>query len=100
MLGNGSGFMLKAIGKFQHKRLVSNLQPGGLTIMRSEFAFGQLGAASRRKGALALCLTLCTLGLGLSANGQNRKATIITVDAPGAFEGTFPQGITPAGAIT
>src|SRR5437660_5278419 len=54
------------------------------------------------KGVLALCMTLCTLGLGLSrtANG----ATITTFDASGAGrgigQGTFPKGINAAGAIT
>ena len=73
-------------------------------MMRSRFAFGQFGAASRGKGALALCLALCTLGLGLSAKAQDRKATIITFDAPGAgtgtFQGTIPEDINPAGVIT
>ena len=68
--------------------------------MREQLAFAQFGAAARRIGALALCLALCALGPGLSANAQDRQATIITFDAPGSIEGTFPQGITPAGAIT
>jgi len=41
---------------------------------------------------------------GLSANAQQRKAAIITFDAPGAGtgsgQGTFPFAINPAGAIT
>src|SRR5262249_4194671 len=56
--------------------------------------------------ALAVCLTLATLGLGLSANAQERTPTFITFDAPGAgtgpFQGTVPQSVdcmNPAGAI-
>jgi len=72
--------------------------------MRNRFAFVQLRAAAGRKGALALCLGLFTLGLGHSAKAQNRKATIITFNAPGAGtgsgQGTFPLAINPAGTIT
>src|SRR5215831_15680961 len=65
--------------------------------------------------ALAVCLTLATLGLGLSANAQARTPTFTTFDAPGAGtgpgHGTFitydppgkigsvAQSINPAGAI-
>jgi hypothetical protein len=59
-------------------------------------------ALGRRKVALAVCLALCTLGLGFSANAQ--EGTFVTFDAPGAgmeaFSGTFPFAIDPAGAIT
>ena len=48
-----------------------------------------------------LCLSLCVLGLGLSASAQ--KPIIITFDAPGAGTesgyGTFTSGITPTGTI-
>src|SRR5215470_78695 len=57
----------------------------------------------RLPSALAVCLTLATLGLGLSANAQERTPTFITFDAPGAGtgpgQGTFPNAINPAGAI-
>src|SRR6266481_1203338 len=53
---------------------------------------------------MALCLVLCTLGLGLSVNAGGTKTTITTFDAPGAGtaanQGTFPSGINPSGAIT
>src|SRR5215467_2962396 len=58
----------------------------------------------RSPWALAICLTLVTLGLGLSVNAQERKTTFITFDAPGAgtgpFQGTLGIAINPAGAIT
>src|SRR5215469_4812623 len=53
--------------------------------------------------ALAVGLTLATLGPGLSVNAQERKTTFITFDAPGAgtgpFEGTAGYAINPAGVI-
>jgi hypothetical protein len=53
---------------------------------------------------MALCLVLCTLGLGLSVNAGGKKTTITTFDAPGAGTqaglGTFPSGINLFGAIT
>src|SRR5438270_1358222 len=53
---------------------------------------------------MALCLVLCTLGLGLSVNAGGTKTTITTFDAPGAGtaagQGTFPSGVNPSGAIT
>src|SRR5215831_7979384 len=53
--------------------------------------------------ALAVCLTLVTLGLGLSANAQERNMCFTTFDAPGAgtgpFQGTLGIAINPAGAI-
>src|SRR5438105_3639550 len=53
---------------------------------------------------MALCLVLCTLGLGLSVNAGGKKTTITKFDAPGAGtaagQGTFPSGINPSGAIT
>jgi len=63
----------------------------------------QLSSAVRRKGALALCLVLCLLGLGLS--GSAHEPTITTFDAPDAGtsgatgQGTFPIGINLWGAI-
>jgi hypothetical protein len=53
---------------------------------------------------MALCLALCTLGLGLSANAGGTKTTITTFDAPGAGtapgQGTFANGMNNSGAIT
>src|SRR5262249_33529009 len=53
--------------------------------------------------ALAVCLTLATLGLGLSANANERNTCFTTFHAPGAgtgpFQGTFAYAINPAGAI-
>ena len=53
--------------------------------------------------ALTVCLTLATLGLGLSASANERGTCFITFDAPGAgtgpFQGTLPEAINPAGAI-
>ncbi len=53
---------------------------------------------------MALCLVLCTLGLGLSVDAGEKKTTITTFDAPragtAASQGTFPSGINPSGAIT
>src|ERR1700731_3690881 len=53
---------------------------------------------------MALCLVLCTLGLGLSVNaGGTKTTTITTFDAPGAGtaagQGTFANGINTSGAI-
>jgi hypothetical protein len=53
---------------------------------------------------MALCLVLCTLGLGLSVNAGGTKTTTITkFDAPGAGtaagQGTFANGINTSGAI-
>ena len=54
--------------------------------------------------ALAICLTLATLGPGLSANAQERKTTFTTFDVPGAGtgpgQGTNPQAINPVGMIS
>ena len=55
--------------------------------MTNHIAFYQFCSAVRRKGALALCLALCLLGLALSASAQ--KPRFITFDAPGA--GTIPN---------
>jgi len=69
----------------------------------NQVAFAQFCAAALRKGAQALCLTLCALGLGLSANAQDRKTTIITFDVPSAAtgpgQGTSATVINPAGVI-
>ena len=72
--------------------------------MTKRLAFARFCSAVRRKGALALCLALCTLGLGSTASAQ--EPHIITFDAPGAdtnpgdFNGTFASGINNGGAIT
>src|SRR5215813_13026200 len=54
---------------------------------------------------MALCLVLCTLGVGLSVNaGGTKTTTITTFDAPGAGtaarQGTTAFGINSAGTIT
>jgi hypothetical protein len=75
-------------------------------MMTNHIAFYQFCSAVRRKGALALCLALCMLGLGLSGSAQDRKPTIITFDVPAAsgifpgYTGTMPQDINPEGVIT
>jgi hypothetical protein len=67
--------------------------------MTNRLTFGQFCSAGR-KGALALCLALWTLGLG---SADKPKPAFITFDAPGAgtgaFQGTIAIGINPAGAI-
>jgi hypothetical protein len=63
--------------------------------MRKRFGFAQLSAATRRSLAAGLGLVLITLGLSLSATAQ--EPTIITFDAPGAANGTFPNASTPRG---
>ena len=72
--------------------------------MKKQLAFAQFYAALGRKGALALCLALCMLGLGLSVNAEHGKAGITTFDVggagTGAGQGTQPLAINPAGAIT
>jgi hypothetical protein len=58
-------------------------------------------ALAQRKGTLALCLVLCTLGLGLSAIAD--EPTFTTFNAPGAGtaagQGTIGIGINAPGAI-
>jgi hypothetical protein len=53
---------------------------------------------------MALCLVLCTFGLGLSVNAGEKKTIITTFDAPGAGtsagQGTFANGMNDSGAIT
>ncbi len=70
--------------------------------MKNSIISAQFWTAVRRKGALALCLALCVLGLGLSANAQNGH--IIKFDVPGAGtgagQGTIPYYINGAEAIT
>jgi hypothetical protein len=58
--------------------------------------FTQFCSAARQKGALALCLALCTLGLGLSGSAREPKFTTIN---PTDSTYTLPQDINPAGAI-
>ena len=71
--------------------------------MRNRFAFGRFGAAAQRKATPVFCLALCFVGVGLSATAQERQATFVTVDDPGAgtgsFEGTVPEGTSPSGTI-
>jgi len=66
--------------------------------MNNRFAFSVLCPTARRKGAFALCLPLCVLGLGLSASAQ--LGTFTTIDAPGAAQGTYASAISAAGDIT
>src|ERR1022692_2187316 len=72
---------------------------GTATVQR---AFAQFCSALRQKGALALCLALCMVGLGLSGSAQG-PPTIVTFDAPGAGtsagQGTTALFNDPAGAI-
>jgi len=72
--------------------------------MRIRFAFGQFGAAFRRKATLVVCLAFCTLGVELSAAAQERKPKFITFDLPGAGsgagQGTVADSINPSGAVT
>ncbi|HSS17946.1 MAG TPA: hypothetical protein VLQ29_13365, partial [Candidatus Dormibacteraeota bacterium] len=53
---------------------------------------------------MALCVVLCTLGLGLSVDAGETRTALTTFDAPGAGtapnQGTFPSGINLVGAIT
>jgi hypothetical protein len=73
-------------------------------MMTNHITFAQFCSAVRRRGALGLCLVMCTLGLGLSTSAQ--KPHIITFDAPGAdtkpgdFNGTYAMSINFLGAIT
>ena len=70
-------------------------------MMTNHITFAQFRSAVRRKAGLALCLALCTLGLGLSTSAQ--EPHIITFDAPGAdtttgsFNGTFASGMSGTG---
>ena len=73
-------------------------------MMTNHITFAQFCSAVRRRGALGLCLVMCTLALGLSTSAQ--KPRIITFDAPfadltpGDFNGTYPTSINDSGAIT
>src|SRR5438874_12600755 len=53
---------------------------------------------------MALCLVLCTLGLGLSVNAGGTTTTITKFDAPGAGtalgQGTYANGMNTPGAVT
>jgi len=57
-------------------------------MMTNHIAFYQFCSAVRRKGALALCLALCMLGLGFA---QDHKPIIITFDEPDVLAGTFTE---------
>jgi len=69
----------------------------------NHIAFYQFCSAVRRKGALALCLALCVLGLGLSASAHKPGHSIITFDVPGAgtdpFAGTYAFAINDHGVV-
>ena len=68
--------------------------------MRSKSIFAQFVAPTRSRRWAAVCLALYMLGLGLSATAQDdRRATIITCDVPGASQVTQAFGINPAGTI-
>lgn len=69
---------------------------------RLRIAIGAAAPVARRKVVLALCLVLCALGPGLSANAQ--QGTFVTFDAPGAGtgsdQGTYAMSMDTAGDIT
>ena len=68
--------------------------------MRSKSIFAQFVAPTRSRRWAAVFLALYMLGLGLSATAQDdRRATIITFDVPGASQVTQAFGINPAGTI-
>ncbi len=67
-------------------------------MMTNPIAFYQFCSALRRKGALALCLALCTLGLGVSAGAQVHRPSITTFDPPDTVY-TSPMEITPTETI-
>jgi hypothetical protein len=71
-------------------------------MMGTRFVFGQFGAATRRKETLVLCLALCTLGVALSANAQEREARFITLASHGTGSCPFAASecINPAGHLT
>ena len=54
------------------------------SIMTNRLAFAQFRPVALRKGALAFCVALCTLGLGLSASAEG--PTFTTFDPPGSFD--------------
>jgi hypothetical protein len=59
----------------------------------------QLAPAIRQNARLALSLlSLCTLGLSLSASAQ--QSTFTTFDPPGSIVETIPTSMNPSGAIT
>jgi len=70
-------------------------------VMTNRLTLLHFCSSVRRKGALAICLALCTLVLGISARAQG--PTFTTFDAPGAGtaagQGTFGLGINPHGTI-
>ena len=73
--------------------------------MRSKSIFAQFVAPTRSRRWAAVCLALYMPGLGLSPTAQDdRRATIITFDVPGAGtgagQGTFPTTNNPSDAIT
>src|SRR5262249_1711313 len=66
--------------------------------MTNRFTLAQFCSAARRKGPLALCLALCTLGLGFSEGA--RKPGLTTFDVPGTDNRTFAICINSPGAVT
>ena len=64
--------------------------------MTNRLAFAHFCSAARREGALAFCLALCTLGLGLS--GSAREPSFTTIDVTGAST-TYAVAINPSGTI-
>jgi hypothetical protein len=66
-----------------------------------KLTIARAAALARGNAALAVCLALCTVGLGRSATAG--ESTIITFDAPGAGtsagQGTFAFSINQQGAI-
>src|SRR6516162_8866902 len=69
--------------------------------MKKRLAFAQLCVTTGWKGALALCVALCALGLALPQDQDNDdNATFVTFNAPGAGLVTSPSSINQAGEIT
>jgi hypothetical protein len=69
----------------------------------SPISFTEFFAGMRMKGAIAFCLFLCTLGLGVSASAQQLSITTFDVPAPGAgigVLGTYVNSINAEGEIT
>src|SRR2546422_74056 len=66
--------------------------------MRNRPAFADLCTLGPRKRLVVLCLTVCSVGLGLSRSAGAQ--TITTFDVPVAVQGTEPFSINPAGAVT
>src|SRR5271169_6088940 len=79
-----------ADGSIKNEILTTEIQAaktrkGDEPMMTNPITFGQVRAALRRRGALALCMGLLTVGLSLS--GTAKAAHYITIDAPAASPG-------------